>query len=215
MIRRLVSSLVLVLVAFASAPLAAGHATSMAPAPTAAAKTVVVHLRPVGAGGKLLAGFKVTARHSGANCSSGSEAIGAGGYRCFAGNGVYDPCWVSSNRSYVYCLAAAWSFDVARLHVTKGYDNHGFSSHVTKLPWGLELANGTLCGGEQGATGVVDGKRISFGCQHVKYVLIGGVDKHNSAWRIRKARSTGGGHFKLAGWVNISKAWLGKPSRKG
>jgi hypothetical protein len=218
MMRRLTTSVVLVLAAFASGPLALGNATAPSDSPhhvSAAAPTVVQHVRPVGKSGNLLPGYLSANSRSGAHCSSGSEAIGNAAYRCIAHDLVYDPCWVTANRTFVDCLPHPWSFNVTQLHVTKGYNNVGLSSHVATIPWGLELTNGVLCGLVQGATGTVGAKRISYTCQHVKYVLVGKVDKVHSAWRIHKARSTGGGHYKLDGWVTISKAWLGKPSRKG
>ena len=99
--------------------------------------------------------------------------------------------------------------------MTKGYDNAGRTTKPARHPWGVQTADGQQCGFIQGAGGVVAGKRINYGCQHVKYVLIGHVDQSHRAWRIRKARPTGGGHFKQAGWVALSKAWFGKASRKG
>jgi hypothetical protein len=211
MMRRLITSMAVLVTAFVMAPLSLSNA---APQPTVS-PTLVVHLRPVGTTGKLLPGYKVTHTRSGAKCSAGSESIGNAGYRCFAGNGVYDPCWVGTNRAYVYCLGEAWSFDVVRLHVTRGYSNGGLSSHVGTVPWGLELANGSLCGLLEGASGTVAGKRINYFCEHTKDVVVGPVDKHTKPWRVRTAISTGGGHYKLGPLTNVTKAWLGKPSRKG
>jgi hypothetical protein len=211
MIRRLITSLAVLVAALVAAPLSLGNASPQLTAPP----TQVVHVRPLGTTGKLAPGYKVTHSRSGAMCSAGSEAIGDAAYRCIAGNGVYDPCWVGANRAYVYCLGEAWTFDVVRLHVTKGYSNSGLSRHVSAVPWGLELSDGSLCGLLQGATGAVDGKRISYFCQHTKNVIIGSVDKHTKPWRVRKAISTGSGHYKLGPLINVTKAWLGKPSFKG
>jgi hypothetical protein len=217
MVRRLTTSVILVLSMVAAAPLAVGQAAapSAAQGSAPAPPTVTSRVRPVDAHGNLLLSYRSTNSRSGAHCSSGSEAIGAAAYRCMAGNTVYDPCWAAANRSYVYCMSAPWSFDVVQLHVTKGYNNAGFSSHLSKVPWGLQLANGQLCKHVQGATSKVAGKAITYRCQRVKYVLVGQIDKHHRAWRIRKARSTSGGHYKLDGWVTITKSWLGRSSLKG
>jgi hypothetical protein len=213
MVRRIVTALVLALLTFAVVPSAG--AAQLAPSRGAsAAPTVVVHVRPVGPGGGLLAGYTSTHSHTGASCEAGSEATGDA-YRCFAGNGVYDPCWVMSNKVFVVCMSAPWSFNVVLLHVTKGYDNTGYSQRAASIPWGVQLTNGELCDLLQGATSTVGGRRVNFGCQRVKYVLVGNVDRHHKVWRIRKARRTSGGHYKRAGWVDISKAYFGKPSRKG
>jgi hypothetical protein len=213
MVRRVVASLVLALLTVAAVPLSAG-AAQLAPSRTvSAAPTVVERIRPVGPGGGLLPGYTTTHSHTGASCEAGSEATGSA-YRCFAGNGVYDPCWVMSNRVFVMCLAAPWSFDTVLLHVTKGYDNGG-PVRAAKYPWGVQLASGQQCLWLQGASGTVAGKRISYLCRRAKYALAGSVDKHHKVWRIRKARRIRGGRYKLAGWVSISKAYFGKPSRKG
>ena len=61
---------------------------------------------------------------------------------------------------------------------------------------------------------MVRGKRINYFCAHTHDALYGKVHKHHPVWRIRKATPTGGGHYKPAGRVGLSKAWFGKPSRQ-
>jgi hypothetical protein len=214
MVRRLATSLVLVLTMFVSVSLSLGHAAAHPAMSRTAAPTVVERIRPVGPAGNLLTGYESTHSHRGAHCSAGSEATRSA-YRCIAHNRVYDPCWVSANRAFVDCLNDPWGFDVVQLQVTKGYDNAGFSKRTASIPWGVQLANGQLCGLLQGATSTVHGRRVNYGCQHVKYVLVGNVDKHHKVWRIRKAHPTSGGHFKVTGFVDVTKAFFGKPSRKG
>jgi hypothetical protein len=220
MVRRLTTFLVLMLAVVLAGSMALANASvpsigsSDHAVASAAAPTFLQHVRPVGGKGHLLASYRSIASRSGASCSAGSEAIGSAAYRCMAHNKVYDPCWVSSNETYVYCLSAAWSFDVVQLKVTKGYDNTGLSSHVAKIPWGVQLANGVQCGLVQGATSNAGGKPVRFLCSHVKYGLAGKIDKSHKAWRIRKADHTSGG-YKLGGWLTLTKAWFGKPSRKG
>jgi hypothetical protein len=89
MIRRVVAAGLVFFAAFAAAPLGVAHAASAKP-------TVVIHLRPVTASGQLRAGYTITDRRSHASCQAGSEATGDA-YRCFAGNGVFDPCWVTTD----------------------------------------------------------------------------------------------------------------------
>jgi hypothetical protein len=117
---------VFVITACFAALAAVGHPqpASATPAQTA---TVVVHVRPVDTAGHLRHGYRVSHRFGKASCQFGSEATGTA-YRCFAANYVIDPCWVTANRHYVDCLTEGWSHRVWRLHVTKGYDNEGFSS---------------------------------------------------------------------------------------
>jgi hypothetical protein len=217
MLRRLLS--LSVLTATVSATLlgatpAAATSTAAAAHPThRTTSTVVAQVRPVTAAGNLRPGYTVTSRHSRANCNFGSEATGDA-YRCFTHNLVIDPCWVTNQKHFVDCLPNAWSHKVARLHVTKGYDNTGFDSEPASYPWGVQRLNGVRCIWLQGASGTVHGKRISYGCTKKTY-LIGNVDKKPALWRIKLVRSTSGGHFKVVGWVKLEKAWFGRPTRKG
>lgn len=54
-------------------------------------------------------------------------------------------------------------------------------------PWALELANGLRCSFVGGATGVVDGARVNYGCDPegaIKWV-VGYPDQSTSSWRVR------------------------------
>jgi hypothetical protein len=185
-------------------------------APNASA-TAIVRVSPVDAAGKLLHGYRVTHRLGKASCQFGSEATGTA-YRCFAGNYVIDPCWVTANKAYVDCLVEGWSHAVWRLHVTKGYDNDGYSHHGHRgaYPWGVQTVGGARCGWLEGASGAVGKYRIDYGCsKNEKKVLIGAVDRTPSLWTIRRAHATSGYHYKRDGHVKLQEAWYGKPSRKG
>jgi hypothetical protein len=211
MTRRLVLAMFLALAVLAVGPAAVSGAAS-APSATLA-PTTVTHLRPVSSSGNLLPGYSIGAHHAHAHCSAGSEAT-RNAYRCFAGNHVYDPCWVQHTTSLVVCLAAPWDFTVVQLKV-KHYDNAGRTTKPAKLPWGVQSINGVQCTLAQGASSTVAGKRVNYFCSHVKYVLYGHVNDSSRVWSIRKAKPTGGGHYKKAGRVKLTRAWFGKASRKG
>jgi hypothetical protein len=188
-------------------------ATTAAVAMSSPAPTVVVHVRPVGPAGNLASGYAVTQNHSGANCETGSVAIGDA-YRCFTHRYVFDPCWATSMHSYVDCLAAPWKLGVIRLHVTKGYTNVGGLGKGSSMPWGVQLESGHRCLLEQGAGAPIDGSYESYSCHGTKYVLVGGVDKHRKVWKILEAEHRSGGGFKVVGQVPLAQVWLGKRSRK-
>lgn len=216
MFRRIVSVGILTTAMFATtlgAAVSASPSQAAAGATATAHPTVVVHVRPVTSTGKLRHGYTITHRRAHASCSFGSEAIGDA-YRCFSGNLVIDPCWVSNRKAFVVCLPDAWSHQAIRLHVTKGYQNGGFGSGGVSYPWGVRQASGTRCSWLQGASGEVKGKRISYGCTSTT-VLIGHVNKKPARWTIKRARATGGGHYTVTGTVQLRKAWFGKPSLKG
>jgi hypothetical protein len=215
MVRRRLCTLLFSVAVAAAAPLTAAQAATHAPAAASSAQsTLMQHIRPVDSTGHLLPGYSIAARHRGAHCSAGSDAIGGDGYRCFAGKFIYDPCWVGAHNSFVYCLEAPWSFNVVRLHVVK-YDSSGLTRHGSRTPFGLELNNGQLCAGVQGSTNLAAGKPIRYRCQHTKSVLVGKINRSHRAWRIREAHPTSGGHYALSGWAPIAIAWFGMPSRRG
>jgi hypothetical protein len=211
MLRRLILPVVVLAAALCAAPVAIAQ---IAPAhPAKLAPTTVTHLRPVSASGNLLPGYSITKHRGHAHCSAGSEATG-NAYRCFAGNRVYDPCWVQHTNSLVVCLSAPWDFGVVQLSV-KHYDNGGRTTKPAKLAWGVQDSSGVQCELAQGATTSISGKRLDYFCAHVKYVLYGNADRSGRVWTIRKATPTGGGHYKKAGRVKLTRAWFGRASRKG
>lgn len=180
-------------------------------------RTVIDRVRPVDAQGRLRGGYTVVRRLAHASCQAGSEATGSA-YRCFAGHFVVDPCWVTAHRDFVDCLAAGWRHTVWRLHVTKRYDNTGYTGAAGgrgAYPWGIALANHTRWGWLQGATGTVGKARIDYGRRSSRTVLIGGVDRRDPVWTIGRARNAGHYHYRRDGRVRIRRVWYGEPSLKG
>lgn len=192
-------------------PLGAGASVPASPHSTLG-PTSVVHLRPVDSHGHELPGYTITKQRKHAHCIAGSDVTRTA-YRCFAGNLVLDPCWAQKPKSFAVCLVVPWSFRLLQLKVSKGYSGT-LPKKPASLPWGVQLGNGVQCAFADGATGVVGGKRINYFCSHTKDVLIGKVNKSSKVWTIRRAKPTGGGHYKKAGHVSLSKAWFGKPSRQ-
>lgn len=186
-------------------------------AATGSTPTVIVHIRPIDATGHLLPGYRITRRFPKGSCQYGSEAISQG-YRCFAGNAVLDPCWVTADRVHVDCLRDGWTHKVWRVHVTMGFDNSGFGYGYSRAndPWGLKRADGLRCVWVQGASGVVHGNRINYMCGHSEHhVLVGEVDRDHQAWTIRRAHDTGGGHYVITGRARIVTAYRSKSTLRG
>jgi len=191
----------------------AGAIVAPTPAPAATAETRVMMTAPVDADGHLQPGYKVVKRLPGAKCTPHSTITGDA-YKCVS-HFTYDPCWVSGNHAFVDCLASPYSRRVTRLHVTRGYHNRGGLGHPKRLPWGLLLANGVKTTVIPGDFGQVQGQKINYSYDNFTTVLYGPPDKSQPLWRVRKARDDGRFHFKPAGWVTISKAWIGAPTRLG
>lgn len=171
--------LVLVVVALALA----GTATAGSVPLTGPTDVVVV--QPFGPLG-LLSKYRVTANVRG-SCFSGSVADQhrRSAWRCMAGNEILDPCFLSPSRphGFLACFSAPWSNRVVGLHLTKPLPlklaNKGRPG--SGLPWGVQLASGVRCTFETGATGLVDGKRINYGCIGGG-VLVGPIGKGPAQW---------------------------------
>lgn len=168
---------------------------------------------PVDDNGHLLPGYKVVKHQPGAKCTPHSTFTG-NAYKCVT-HFTYDPCWLSGNHDFVDCVASPYSRKVTRLRVTRGYHNRGGLGAAKKLPWGLLLTNGVKTTVIPGDFGSVQGQKINYSYNNFKTVLYGPPDKSGSVWRIKRARDNGRFHFKPAGWVTISKAWYGAPTKLG
>jgi len=177
----------------------------------AVAHTRQVYVSPVTSAGGPAAGYRVTFRASDASCEAGSEAIGEG-YRCSAGDYLYDPCWpVMAAKPTVLCLAEPWLHTVAELRLSSALPalprEHGGSI----VPWGVQLANGSRCELAQGAHTAFDGTVLDYGCTS-GLALLRGLNRTRATWTARSVVDT---YDKLADGptVEIATAWYGSPAR--
>ncbi|NYD40455.1 hypothetical protein [Nocardioides panaciterrulae] len=182
-----------------------GPASGAAPDRPAGA-TRVVRLSPVTGDGALKPGWRVATRRSGGTCSRGSEALGAGAYRCFAGNTVFDPCWAQHDGHHVVCAASPWRRVLARVRARHLHPAPGPTPNV----WGIRLASGRECTFLQGASSVHHGERISYACGGRLY-LYGEPDRSTARWTIG-AVTYRHGHWRHDHPVRIARAVLGRPS---
>jgi hypothetical protein len=191
-------------------PSGTGGASAPSASPsTPAPRPAVRRVAPVDAAGRLLPAYRVTARVGGAQCLAGSIAIGAG-YRCFAHDGIYDPCWRAAAPSgatpRVVCLREPWDHVVTELSVSRGF--MGAPGGPAGHPWGVRTASGARCGFAQGASGMVAGRRIDFVCSR-HLVLAGPLEQSADGWRIRRAVAAGGYSYSPAGWARLTTVWVG------
>jgi hypothetical protein len=186
--------LVVILIAAAALPATAA----------AAAKTRVVRVSPLTSSGQVRAGLRVVTTKPG-TCQPFSETV-AGAFRCFSdSNFVLDPCWKAGAHT-VICMPNPWAHTVTRMHVRGRLGKP--STTFPNLPWALKLRDGEHCLALQGATSVVGGKRVSYGCGR-RGSLAGSPNRHHSVWRIRRVRTVGG-RFKLGGFASIATAYFGR-----
>jgi hypothetical protein len=195
--------------------------TSASPSPPAISKTTppspgrttqIVRVSPVDAAGKLKPGYTVTATYPGTNCSAGSDT-GANAYRCFAGNTVYDPCWLDTDDATnhtVVCLLQPWSTKVTRITVPQ--IDGGFGSPVTQAPLGVQLSDGEHCIALQGARSDFNGRVIDFSCDHA--LVLRPLHTQGQVWLADTATgalATGVTH--TAGpTMPVTTAWVAAPS---
>jgi hypothetical protein len=145
-------------------------------------------------------------RRSRGTCLAGSEAVGEGAYRCFAGNLVLDPCWAERDGGHVLCAASPWRRVAARVGVRHLPAVHGVPRNI----WGIRLVAGRECIFQQGATGVVHRQRINYFCGRRLY-LYGEPDRSTPRWRIGAAIYRHG-RFHAIRDARIATAVLGQRS---
>jgi hypothetical protein len=186
---------------------------SAAGAAGAASSTRILEVSPVTAADTLKPGYKLGPILHGGNCEAGSDVI-SGVYRCFAGNGVYDPCWpdtASPTIPDVVCLLEPWSHTVVRIYVTAPLQ----PSPAGRLyVWGVQLATGQRCLAAQGTHDLFDGQVVNYECSgSYRLVLLGQPNRSRPAWRIREAYlHTKTGRYTYGPTVTIAVAWYGLPS---
>lgn len=174
-----------------------------------AAPTRIVKLSPITSSDTLKPGYKVAETHYGGMCAPGSDVM-AGVYRCFAGHGVYDPCWAESNTS-VGCLPTPWSHRVVRINVTSALEvSPGGPFYI----WGVQLSNGRRCVATQGAHDSFHKHIVNFVCDNnYQLVLLDKPNERQSPWRIREAYyHRRGNYYTYGGIAKITLAWYGLPS---
>lgn len=174
-----------------------------------AAPTRTVKISPVTASDTLKPGYTIGETHYGGKCEAGSDVM-AGVYRCFAGNGVYDPCWAETN-TRVGCLPNPWSHRVVRINVTTALEvSPGGPFYV----WGVQLSTGQKCVAEQGAHDSFHHHVVNFACGNgYRLVLLDKLNERVSPWRIREAYyHRQGNRYTYGGVARITLAWYGLPS---
>lgn len=193
---------------FVLALLTVGVAMGMTGTATAA-PTRTVKISPVTASDTLKPGYTVGATHYGGKCEAGSDVM-AGVYRCFAGNGVYDPCWAETN-TRVGCLPNPWSHRVVRINVNVELE---VSEPGPWYVWGVQLSTGQKCVAEQGTHDSFHGHIVNFACgSNYQLVLLDKLNEHVSPWQIREAYyHRQGNHYTYGGVAKITLAWYGLPS---
>jgi hypothetical protein len=171
----------------------------------AATRTRVVQWSPFATDGGLRSGLISTPKFGG-DCWTGSFVLHRG-YRCVAGNRIYDPCFSDPMRDdAVVCVPDPFTSHVIRLRVS-GDMNDSYSA-PPGVAWALRLAGGLKCSFIAGGATNADsaGRRLNYFCSNSRSVLWGNPIRRGSTWRIRLTRSSEPGAERL---VAIRVAYIG------
>jgi hypothetical protein len=179
--------------------------TSSSPSPRIIA-TKKIYISPVDLHGAPASGYRVKKILSHGYCVSGSETFGQA-YRCFASNGIYDPCWaVQAPEPTVLCLFQPWSHDVTEIFLDQGLSPLDKADSVAP-PWGIQLKSGLRCRLLEGTLDTVDGRVIDYYCGENLYLLRGLVMRGN-LWRAQPVKWQAEHYIKVPETV-ITFAWYG------
>lgn len=181
----------------------------------AAAQVTIDRVGPVDSTGALKPGYTVVHRFGDATCSRPSFETG-NAYRCTtpqSAANVYDPCWVSTTSTRVFCEPLPWSRHVVALRVTGGYDD-GSPFASSRRPWGLRIERaGGLCLYDPGSVVAIHGRDALYTCRS-RIVLAGSIAKRHRHWRIRAYRRVKHheNSYRSLGWQRVHTAWFGRRS---
>ena len=172
------------------------------PTPTPAATQVEI-FNVVGPSGGLA--VHVTNTVSG-SCFTGSSAIGrSDAWRCTVGNNLIDPCF-ATGAAQVLCPAdGPWGSGLLVNLPSNDLSNAlpDKDQGMEQLPWAIELDNGWKCLALTGATTVIDGQRLGYGCSNGAG-LYGKPHRSSSVWTINAAAA----HANAISLLPIKQAWF-------
>ncbi len=168
----------------------------------ASVATRVVLYAPYGIDGRLRSGFTASLPVHGSCWTSSLASTRPDAWRCMTGNFIHDPCFSNPAKTQVACPSDPFRKAVLVIDLDKALPAHYGQSGQS--PWALRLANGAICGFVTGATGVVAGMRLNYGCTGKGWV-IGEVDRSTRPWRVFYTPDTQSGDYVQ---VDVSEAVL-------
>jgi hypothetical protein len=146
--------------------------------------TDITRQTPVTADAQIAPGFAVTETAASAHCGEGSD-IGTA-YRCFSGNGVYDPCYAiaepgTGDGTSVVCPRSAFSTELFAISAVTGLGR--IEDNAFDEPNGLVLTSGARCTASQDAhSAIPSGRVIDYYCDDDKTAVLRDLHK-GRIWR--------------------------------
>lgn len=172
--------------------------------------TEITRQVPVTADARVSPGFSITETAQAGHCGEGSD-IAAASYRCFSGNGVYDPCYaiaepVTGDATSVVCPRSPFTTELFGIQAVTGLghlDDNPFDE-----PHGIVLANGAKCTASQGAhDNDGAGHIVDFYCDDSKTAVLRGLRKGRT-WRADIVGHDAQYKYTPAGVMAISRVVL-------
>jgi hypothetical protein len=150
------------------------------------------------------------ARAKSGHCFTGSITINRkDAWRCFVGNGLFDPCFSSTLApGKVMCPNVQLNGGV-EIRLTKGLPramgNHKRPS-LRDQPWDIQLTSGRHCVFASGASNILHGVRMNYFCDaRGAFGLWGFPNRRSEPWTILSAPATA---RHLHGRSAIRRAWM-------
>ncbi len=131
----------------------------------------------------------IPTRSRSGHCYTGSLTINRNdAWRCFVGNGLYDPCFSSVHAPGIVVCPDRRLTGGIKIHLTRGlplrFADPGKPS-LGNQPWDIELMNGQHFAFSSGATNVVRGVRLNYFCgASCNYGLWGYPTRRTQPWTI-------------------------------
>lgn len=158
-------------------------------------KTKVVHFSPSGIRGTL---------DTPIDCQETSwVAPRPNAWRCIVKRRLYDPCFsTSSQADSVVCDADP----ISDSRGLKAMLAHPFPAEGPYHPgiqaWLMRLSDGAVCGFITGATGVIGGERLNYGCTNGWWVV--GFPQIGSVWMVKTVKQ---GQPQLLRMMSVAEVW--------
>jgi hypothetical protein len=157
-------------------------------------------------GGRLATGVRV-AKSARGYCWTASDADPRpDAWRCFVGNYIYDPCFSDTvaYSNFVVCPLHRPGSAVLRINLTKRLPSNTYSGDPTRhTPWAVRTVSGKWCTILTGATGLIAGMRVNYGCAGGGF-LLGSPRRSTPTWTIFYAPNGRASQFRR---IPLAAAW--------
>lgn len=130
--------------------------------------------------------FRITNVANGVCLSASTASTQTNAWRCYTGKMTLDPCFNLPNQRGLICPDNPWSKAATRVILNKPLLNTPRIANSARLPWAVELADGSKCVLLTRTTFAVDNQRVNYVCENNTYLFGTFVKKANQDWTIKQ-----------------------------